>query len=130
MEPAQTTPTDCIFCSIVAGDAPATILREWDDTIAIKPRGGVNDGHTLVIPRTHVADAVEDPGVSAATMRRACQYARELGNLNVITSVGPDATQTVYHLHLHIVPRTAGDGLPLPWTPQQEALAAAKGTRA
>ena len=110
-----------MFCDIIAGRAPAVVLREWDDALAIKPRGGVNDGHTLVIPRVHVKDAVEAPDVSADTMRRACQYARELGNLNVITSVGPDATQTVYHLHIHIVPRVAEDGLPLPWTPQQEA---------
>lgn len=111
--------TTCAFCAIVAGQAPATILREWPDALAIKPRGGVTDGHTLVIPRVHVADAVTDPEASADTMRRACQYARELGNLNIITSVGPAATQTVYHLHLHVVPRAGGDGLPLPWTPQQ-----------
>jgi histidine triad (HIT) family protein len=110
----------CPFCEIIAGRAPVTILREWSDALAIKPRGGVNDGHTLVIPRIHVTDAVVDPDVSADTMRRACQYARDLGNLNIITSVGPKATQTVYHLHLHIVPRTKNDGLPLPWTPQQE----------
>lgn len=127
MEPAQTTSTECIFCSIVAGDAPATILRKWDDAVAIKPRGGVNDGHTLVIPRKHVANAVENPTVTGATTARAAELAAEVGaDLNLITSVGAAATQTVYHLHIHIVPRVHGDGLPLPWTPQQEALAAAK----
>lgn len=115
-------PSTCAFCSIAAGQAPATVLREWDDALAIKPRGGVNDGHALIIPRVHVADAVEDPAVTGATMTRAAELAAKVGaDLNLITSVGPDATQTVYHLHIHIVPRAAGDGLPLPWTPQQEA---------
>ncbi|KUH36133.1 HIT domain-containing protein [Streptomyces kanasensis] len=93
----------------------------------MRPRsGGVNDGHVLVIPRVHVADAIEDPDVTAAAVRRAAQYAAEAGgDLNLITSVGADATQTVFHLHWHVVPRTAGDGLPLPWTPQHTARAAA-----
>ncbi|MFJ5288604.1 HIT family protein [Streptomyces sp. NPDC088348] len=114
---------NCVFCAIAAGQGPATILREWDDALAIKPRGGVNDGHTLVIPRTHVADAIEDPDVTADAVRRAAQYAAEVGaaELNLITSVGPTATQTVFHLHWHIVPRAKADGLPLPWTPQQAA---------
>ncbi|MEU5838591.1 HIT family protein [Streptomyces diacarni] len=120
---------DCIFCAIVAGQAPATILREWDDALAFKPRGGVNDGHTLVIPRIHVADATEDPNVTADAVRRAAQYAAEIGaNLNLITNVGPDATQTVFHLHWHIVPRAKADGLLLPWTPQHAARAAAAQT--
>ncbi|MCX5426095.1 HIT family protein [Streptomyces sp. NBC_00078] len=110
----------CPFCRIAAGAAPAVMVREWDDAFAIRPRsGGVNEGHVLVIPRRHVADAVEDPTVSGATMTRACELGAELDcDLNLITSVGEYATQTVFHLHIHLVPRTAGDGLPLPWTPQ------------
>ncbi|MEE1735437.1 HIT domain-containing protein [Streptomyces sp. BE147] len=112
-----TSDPNCVFCAIVSERAPATILREWDDALAIKPRGGVNDGHTLVIPRTHVADAIEDPEITADTVRRAAQYAAETGaDLNLITNVGPDATQTVFHLHWHIVPRAKKDGLLLPWT--------------
>ncbi|THA29197.1 HIT domain-containing protein [Streptomyces sp. A1277] len=114
---------DCVFCDIIAGTAPATILREWDDTIAIKPRGGVNDGHALVIPRTHVADWIENPAITGATATRASELAQELGLTvgNLITSAGEEATQTVFHLHLHLLPRRQADGLPLPWTPQQEA---------
>ncbi|MFJ7242661.1 HIT family protein [Streptomyces olivaceus] len=119
---------DCVFCAIISGQAPATILREWHDALAFKPRGGVNAGHTLVIPRTHVADAIEDPDVTADAVRRAAQYAAEAGaDLNLITSVGPDATQTVFHLHWHIVPRTKTDGLPLPWAPQHTADDASNG---
>ncbi|MFG2570875.1 HIT family protein [Streptomyces sp. NPDC048567] len=118
---------NCVFCAIISGQAPSTILREWDDALAIKPLGGVNDGHALVLPRTHVANAIEDPDVTADTVRRAAQYAAEIGaDLNLITSVGPDATQTVFHLHWHIVPRAKADGLPLPWTPQHAAHTAAQ----
>ncbi|MGW3008675.1 HIT family protein [Streptomyces sp. NPDC001219] len=107
----------CPFCLIVCGRAPATVLREWPETIAIRPRhGGVTDGHVLVIPRVHVADVAEDPVVSAATMLRAAELAAEAGDCNVITSRGASATQTVRHLHLHLVPRAEGDGLLLPWT--------------
>lgn len=116
---------DCVFCAIVADEAPATVVREWDDTIAIKPRGGVHPGHVLVIPHTHVADVGEVPAVSARTMACAAELAAELAAANVITSKGTDATQTVFHLHIHVVPRSAGDGLPLPWTPQQTAGGAA-----
>ncbi|WP_158677818.1 HIT family protein [Streptomyces sp. SPB074] len=120
-------PPACVFCDIMAGRSPATVLREWPDALAIKPRGGVNPGHTLVISRRHVANAIEDPDVTADTVRRAAQYAAEIGaNLNLITSVGPDATQTVAHLHWHIVPRAKADGLQLPWTPQHSARTAAR----
>ncbi|MEU5163387.1 HIT domain-containing protein [Streptomyces sp. NPDC020875] len=128
--PATLTPrkTPCVFCAIAAGTSPAAVVREWDDALAIRPRsGGVNDGHTLVIPRIHVANAVENPDVTAYTVRRAAQYAAEIGaDLNLITSVGPDATQTVSHLHWHVIPRAKDDGLPLPWTPQHAARAAAQ----
>ncbi|MFJ3950741.1 HIT domain-containing protein [Streptomyces sp. Je 1-4] len=107
----------CPFCLIVWGRAPATVLRAWPETIAIRPRhGGVTAGHVLVIPRVHVADVAEDPVVSAATMLRAAELAAEAGDCNVITSRGPAATQTVRHLHLHLVPRAEGDGLLLPWS--------------
>lgn len=99
----------CVFCSIVAGRSPAVVVREWGDVIAIRPLDPVTPGHLLVIPHTHVADVGEDPVVSARTM--ACA-----------ASKGTDATQTVFHLHVHVVPRRAEDALPLPWTPQQEAV--------
>jgi histidine triad (HIT) family protein len=115
------TPPGCVFCAIVAGRAPATLVREWPDAIAFRPRQPVTPGHVLVIPREHVMDAGIDPDVSARTMRAAAELADELDAANIITSRGAAATQTVYHLHLHVVPRSHQDGLPLPWTPQQTA---------
>jgi histidine triad (HIT) family protein len=111
--------TGCVFCQIAAGEAPATVVREWPDAMAIVPINPVTDGHILVIPRGHVADVAEDPVVSGAVMARAAELAAQLPSANVITSMGSAATQTVFHLHLHVVPRSTGDGLPLPWTVQQ-----------
>ncbi|MEU0937666.1 HIT domain-containing protein [Embleya sp. NPDC005971] len=108
----------CVFCEIASGAAPATFIREWRDAFAIVPLDPVAPGHVLVIPREHVADIAEDQFVSGATMQRAAELADEVGDCNVITSRGRAATQTVFHLHLHVVPRTAGDGLTLPWTGQ------------
>lgn len=105
----------CPFCEIVTGRAPATIIREWEDALAIVPLGPVVDGHMLVIPREHVTDFVDDPVVSARTMHRAAELCDDFGSYNVITSRGRWATQSVFHLHLHVIPRAKDDGLALPW---------------
>lgn len=112
---------NCVFCSIIAGTAPATVVREWSDAIAIRPRsGGVHPGHVLVLPRVHVQDAGENTEVTAVVMRRAAELMAAHPAANIITSKGSAATQTVFHLHVHVVPRAAGDDLPLPWKPQQK----------
>ncbi|MFH8257622.1 HIT family protein [Streptomyces roseolus] len=123
---------NCAFCSIAAGDAPAVIVRQWPDALAIRPRsGGVNASHVLVLSRVHVEDAGTDPDVTAAVMRRAAELMAEHPDANIVTSKGVAATQTVFHLHVHVLARQDGDGLPLPWTPQHAARAAAQsgGTR-
>ncbi|TDD03129.1 HIT domain-containing protein [Saccharopolyspora terrae] len=109
----------CIFCSIVAGQARATFVRSWPDVIAIRPLNPVTAGHLLVIPHRHVADVGEAPDVSGYTMAAAAELAADLPAANIITNKGAAATQTQYHLHLHVVPRNEDDALPLPWTPQQ-----------
>lgn len=112
--------TACPFCAIVSGEADADVIKEWPETLAIVPLNPVTPGHWLILPTRHVADATTDPAITATTMHRAAQLAADIGDpCNIITSVGAPATQTVFHLH--IVPREHGDGLPLPWTPQQEA---------
>lgn len=116
--PGKRRRRDCVFCQIVAGEAPATVIREWPDAIAIVPLRPVAPGHVLVIPRTHVADATVDPDVTAVTMRRAAELA--VPPCNLITSAGRPATQTVFHLHIHVVPRRVGDGLALPWSVRTE----------
>jgi histidine triad (HIT) family protein len=109
----------CPFCLIVAGDAPATLVREWPDAVAFVPLNPVAAGHVLVVPRAHVPNFAADPVVSASVMFRVADLAGWLPTpMNVITSRGAAATQTVHHLHFHLVPRREGDGLALPWTGQ------------
>jgi histidine triad (HIT) family protein len=106
----------CPFCEIVAGRAPAAIVREWSEAIAIVPLNPVVDGHILVIPRDHVTDFADGPSTAADTMLCASLLARETESpMNLITSRGREATQSVFHLHLHLVPRAENDGLALPW---------------
>lgn len=120
------TKKPCVFCAIVAGDEPAEIVREWPDAIAILPHGGVGQRgeHVLVIPRCHVATAIEDPTVTGAVSARAAQLAVELGwkELNFIDNIGPYGGQTVYHYHRHVLRRRPGDGILMPWPqPLQES---------
>lgn len=105
----------CVFCEIVAGRAPATIVRQWPDVTAFVPLNPVIDGHVLVIPNHHVRDAVALPGAAAMTMRRAAELAGESDSSNILTSIGAPATQSVFHLHIHVIPRAFGDQLMVPW---------------
>lgn len=105
----------CVFCGIVDGTEPATVVREWHDAVAFVPINPVTEGHALIIPREHVADAVTDPWVTALVMRRAAEFATRWLASNILTSVGVAATQSVFHLHAHVVPRRPDDGLMVPW---------------
>lgn len=105
----------CVFCEIVAGRVPADVVHDWPEVIVIKPLLQAAPGHVLVIPRRHVRDVASDPAVSALAMTAAAELAGTMPSANVITSRGLAATQTVFHLHLHVVPRYPGDGLTLPW---------------
>jgi histidine triad (HIT) family protein len=111
----------CIFCQIVAGEIqpPSGILKRWPDAVAFEPLNPVTPGHLLIVPVAHVSSYRDDPVVSATTMARAAELAQVALNWaesNLITSCGDAATQTIHHLHLHLVPRHAGDGLHLPWS--------------
>ncbi|MGV9267404.1 HIT family protein [Kitasatospora sp. NPDC003701] len=98
----------------MAGTAAARIVRRWPDALALHPLGPVTPGHLLVIPLLHVPDVTTDPEVSATVMRRVSEIATP--PCNVITSAGAAATQTVFHAHVHVLPRSIGDGLLLPWS--------------
>lgn len=122
----------CVFCKIIAGEEPATFVAEWDETVAFLPLNPVVEGHVLFVPREHVIAAHDVPAVTAQVAGRLAEWAwtvqlatayRRAGHreeYNLITSFGAAATQTIPHLHIHYVPRRAGDGLALPWTGQPE----------
>lgn len=114
-------PETCPFCEIVAGRAPATIVGDWNEAMAIVPLNPVTAGHVIVIPKRHVENATTSPLITGKTALIAANVGMRTGGaFNLITSVGAPATQTVMHLHWHVVPRVEGDGLHLPWTGQAE----------
>jgi len=114
--------SDCIFCGIVAGTMPAERVYEDDDTIAFLDIAPACDGHLLVIPRAHSDDIhAADPavlGAVAATVQQmAGRICGALGaeGVSVVQSNGRAAGQTVFHYHVHVLPRFAGDGVLVPW---------------
>lgn len=106
-------PGKCVFCRIIDGIEPAEIVRRWHDAVAFVPLNPVTPGHILVVPVEHVWDATESPYVTGRVFSRAAEIMPNPGNL--ITSAGREATQSVFHLHVHIIPRRENDGLALPW---------------
>ena len=106
-------PDECVFCRRVRRGEFGHQIR---NCVAFAPLNPVAPGHMLVIPREHVPNATSDPEISASVMYAAATIARTVGYCNIITSVGIHASQTVNHLHLHIVPRFPNDGLHLPWS--------------
>jgi histidine triad (HIT) family protein len=115
---------DCIFCKIVAGELPATIVGEDERTICFMDIAPATRGHALVIPRAHSADLLGiDPEDLAAVNLAAKQLAGRIKDrlgadgVNLLNSCGAVAFQTVFHFHLHVIPRYEGDGLRLPWVP-------------
>ncbi len=115
---------DCVFCRIVAGELPATVIAENDLTLALMDIQPANRGHALVIPRAHARDLLSiGPDDLAACTAMAQEIAgrgiERLGadGVNLLNSCGADAWQTVFHFHIHVIPRYKGDPLRLPWTP-------------
>lgn len=116
---------NCIFCDILYGVAPAKIVYDGISTLGIVPLNPVTKGHVIFMPRKHVRDASESPALTASVMEDVAQYIQRLRersdtpanspDFNIITSIGPAATQSVFHLHVHVVPRKDNDKLALPW---------------
>jgi histidine triad (HIT) family protein len=115
----------CLFCGIVAGDVPAQFVDSDDQTVAFLDINPATRGHSLVVPRAHSADLMEitDDDLEA-TMVAARRLARKLeGTLhpdgfNILNACRPVAWQTIFHFHLHLIPRYADDPLKLPYVPR------------
>lgn len=118
--------SDCIFCKIVSGELPSTIIREDERTVAFMDINPATRGHTLVVPRRHVRDLLEigDEDL-AATMAAAQDLAQRVvdrlgaAGVNLLNSCGQAAWQTVFHFHIHVIPRYEDDPLRLPWVPAE-----------
>lgn len=112
---------DCVFCRIAAGRAPSHRVFEDEETVAFMDINPATDGHCLVIPKQHAPDVwtlPEDAGVAVwRSVRRMAQALREAidpDGLNVLQSNGRAALQTVFHYHVHLIPRYVDDGIHVP----------------
>jgi histidine triad (HIT) family protein len=125
---SETPRTDCPFCAIAAGwDDSVELIAEEDLWVAFFPKTPATPGHTLLIPRKHVTDFWSvDQGLgaelTAAAIRigHAIQHALDPEGMNLITSKGEAGEQSVFHLHLHLVPRWREDALDI-W-PEKKAI--------
>ena len=112
----MTADPDCVFCSIVAGTTPADVVLDEPDHVAFLDRRPVFKGHVLLVPREHVVTlpdlpaALRDPFLGAA-QRLAAAVVEGLGAQGSFVAMNNVVSQSVAHLHLHVVPRTKGDGL-------------------
>lgn len=107
----------CVFCP--DNWDKLDIVERYGPNIVFTPLDPVVPGHVLVISPLHTEDAGKNPEITSSIMATAALHAGlTYREFNIITSAGPNATQTVMHTHVHIVPRRENDGLPLPWTPQ------------
>ena len=124
---------ECVFCRIVARQIPATVVLEDGDSLAFMDIGQVNPGHVLVAAKSHVENIFAlDQRQAAAVFSAAAQVARAIRaafapqGLSVYQANGSAAGQTVFHFHIHLVPRHEGDGMALTWpvkNPPREKLA-------
>jgi histidine triad (HIT) family protein len=125
---------DCLFCGIVAGDVPAQIVDSDEHTVAFMDINPATRGHSLVVPRTHSSDLMEISDedlertmVAARRLAERLDAALEPDGFNVLNACRPAAWQTVFHYHLHVIPRYDDDPLKLPWIPRgapEEEIAA------
>ena len=128
--------SDCIFCKIIAGDIPSATIYENDEFKVILDRFPSGEGHALILPKNHVANIFEiDPEQAgrlfslAAKLAKAMKEVLDFEHMNILQNNGTVAGQTVFHFHLHLIPRHEGDGINIGWTPTSptdEEIAAVK----
>lgn len=115
--------TDCLFCAIVNGEAPARVVHENETTLCFLDINPIVEGHTLIVPKVHSANLLDTPDERLAqVMSSAAHVSRLLAEhlscdgVNVLNASGAAAWQTVFHLHLHVLPRFADDSMEFPFT--------------
>ncbi|MDF3148152.1 MULTISPECIES: HIT domain-containing protein [unclassified Streptomyces] len=115
----------CAFCEIVAGTGRARVVYEDAHTLAFFPLAPATRGHTLVVPRAHSADlwAMDEADAqrlfhAVTVVGRALRAVLEPDGMNVINSAGAVASQSVFHTHVHLVPRRPGDAMGPIWPPK------------
>ena len=125
-------PGECIFCRLIAGEIPAAKVYEDELTLAFMDIGQVNPGHVLVAVKRHAATLLDlTPEEAGAAMQTAQRIAQALkasfdpAGITLLQANGKEGDQTVFHFHLHVVPRHGNDGIALSWprkNPPREVL--------
>lgn len=116
---------DCIFCAIAAGEAPAEVVDQDDHTVTLMDINPATRGHALVIPRNHSEDllAIADEdlrhtAVAAQRVARRMEATLAPDGFNLLNACRAAGWQTVFHFHIHVIPRYEDDPLKLPWIPR------------
>lgn len=120
--------SSCIFCKIANGEIPSETIYEDDYFRAILDLGPASKGHTLILPKEHYGDICD---ADTAILSKAFPLAARIGmaaksalgatGFNVVQNNGTSAGQTVFHLHIHVIPRYEGDSAMVTWTPGQDS---------
>jgi histidine triad (HIT) family protein len=117
----------CVFCEIVEGRSPAHVVAQDERTMAFMDIAPLTPGHVLVMPRAHAADLWEmDPDDGAAVMRTTLRVAAAVNaafepeGMNLFRATREVAGQSVFHVHLHVVPRWSDDGFRPPLIPRRK----------
>jgi histidine triad (HIT) family protein len=112
---------DCIFCKIISKEIPSSVIYEDDEVISFLNLHPVSKGHSLVVPKQHSSDFLStEPAVLAQSVQHVQKIAQAIikatgaAGFNLTVNNGPAAGQEIFHLHFHIIPRYANDGLK-PW---------------
>lgn len=118
----KSPPGQCIFCKLVAGEIPSAKVFEDAETMAFMDLGQVNPGHTLIAVKRHADNLLDlTPDEAAAAMRTAHRVAQAVvkafnpPGLTLLQCNGKEADQTVFHFHMHVLPRWGDDGVSLSW---------------
>jgi histidine triad (HIT) family protein len=117
---------DCLFCGIVEGSIPSQTIDSDEHTVAFMDIAPATPGHALVVPRRHSSDLLEIERedlnatvLAAQRLARRMKEVLEADGVNLLNSCGAVAWQTVFHFHIHVVPRYDDDPLKLPWIPKE-----------
>ncbi len=120
--------TDCLFCKIIAGDIPSHRVYEDDRVVAFLDIRPLNQGHTLVVPKAHAADALASSDEDMVAVTRAVKKIAPIilrvtgaAGCNISNNNGAAAGQVVFHTHVHIIPRHENDGY-APWRRSDDAV--------
>lgn len=128
--------SNCIFCKIAAGEIPSVTIYEDEAFRVILDMGPAAEGHALILPKEHYADLFELPEeLAGEAMKLAKRLAEKMrtalqcDGFNLVQNNGKTAGQTVFHFHLHVIPRYEGDGQKIGWVPGSPSPEALEKTR-